>query len=317
MMLSETEYRHQIEIELRPFKDILLGLFFIVVGMRLDFAVLPELWPWIVLLVLGLIFGKGSLIALLTWSYGKDREVALRTGMVLAHGGEFGFALLALALATGLLGLDEIQPILVAVVITMLLAPILIRYNQALAARLLPRIPAAHSAAGEIAAAVHDTRRHVIICGFGRVGGQIASLLRRENIPCVALDLHPAQVRRAWEDGDKVFYGDASHHDILQAVGLERASALVISFSNDAQALKILHNARALRSDLPILVRSRDDAGLEALLRTGASAVIPETLETSLMLTSHLLKLLQIPDARIADLLQSVRDDRYLLLRDI
>jgi CPA2 family monovalent cation:H+ antiporter-2 len=289
--------------------------------MQLNFAVLPQLWPWIVLLVLGLIIGKGCLIALLTWFYGKDREVALRTGSVLAHGGEFGFALLALALSTGLLTLDNSQPILAAIVVTMLIAPLLIRHNRTLARRLLPKRTARTSAdAAEIAAALKGVDRHVVICGFGRVGGQLAALLRTENIPYVALDLQPDRVKQAWKDGawepgQQVFYGDAGHRDILQAVGLVRARALVISFSHDAAALNILHNARSLCGDLPILVRSRDDAHLETLLAAGATEVIPETLEASLMLTTQLMLLLGMPDARIDDLVQAVRGDRYMLLR--
>lgn len=314
MMLSETAYRHQIDAELRPFKDILLGLFFISVGMELDATVLPELWPWILLLVLGLVGGKGATIALLTWLFSKTPRVALRTGTVLGHGGEFGLALLALALSTGLLGRVDSQPILASIILTMLAAPLMIRYNGQVAEWLQPATPTPDAETGDIEAALRDTDQHVVICGFGRVGGQMASLLRAEEIPYVALDLRPERVKQGWQAGDRVFYGDAGNREILRAVGLEWASALVISFNDDAMASTIVHSARALRKDIPILVRSQDDSNLESLLEAGATEVIPETLETSLMLTTNLMLLLKTPRARIDDLVQNIRRKRYALL---
>lgn len=314
MMLSETEYRHQIDTELRPFKDILLGLFFISVGMQLDAAVIPELWPWILLLVVGLIIGKGSVIALLTWWYSGDAVTGLRTGFVLGHGGEFGLALLALALSTGLLSATDSQPVLAAIVITMLAAPLLIRYNKPAVGLLIPSPSPAVGDAGRIADAVQDTAQHVVICGFGRVGEQIGNLLNAESIPYVALDTRPERVKHAWSMGEHVFYGDARHGEILKAVGLDRASALVISFSDDDAASRILHSARRLRRDLPIVVRSPDDSNLESLLAAGATEVIPETLEAGLMLTTHLMLLLKTPGERVDDLVKSIRRGRYTLL---
>jgi len=314
MMLSETEYRHQIDTELRPFKDILLGLFFIAVGMELDLALIPELWPWITLLVLGLIFGKGSVIALLSWLHSRDREVGLRTGMVLGHSGEFGLALLALALSTGLLDRTDSQPILASIVVTMLVAPILIRHNGRPAAWLSKGMSADDYQVDELAEATSGLQNHVVICGFGRVGSQMATLLNAESIRYVALDLRPERVKHAWQAGDRVFFGDAAHQEILRAVGLERASALVVSFSDDEAAGKIVHSARSVRSDLPILVRSQDDSNLESLVAAGATEVIPETLEASLMLTTNLMLLLKTPPERIDDLIQSIRRNRYSLI---
>lgn len=314
MMLSETEYRHQIDVELRPFKDILLGLFFISVGMQLDIAVTMKLWPWIALLAAGLIIGKGGVIGLLAWWYSRDPAIGLRTGFVLGHGGEFGLALLALALGTGLLHPDDIQPILAGVVVSMLAAPVLIRWNNAVAARLLPARPAPEGRARQIAAAMQHTAGHVVICGYGRVGEQIGKLLSSEAIPYVALDIRPERVKHGWQAGERVFYGDAGHREILKAVGLERANALVISFSDDDVAAKILRSARSIRKDLPILVRSEDDSHLESLLAAGATEVIPETLEAGLMLTTHLMLLLKTPGDRIDDLVRSIRHARYSLL---
>jgi len=313
MMLSETAYRHQIDAELRPFKDILLGLFFISVGMQLNLAVIPGLWPWILLLVLGLVAGKGGVIAALTWWFSGSACVGLRTGAVLAHGGEFGLALLALALSTGLLSLTDAQPILAAIVITMLLAPLMVRYNAALPDRWIASTSRADEKIDTISNAMEDSRGHVILCGYGRVGAQMGRLLASESIPYVALDLHPEIVKRAWQADETVFYGNASHVGVLKAVGIERASALVVTFNDDAAASLIAHNARSMNSELPILVRSADDTNLDTLLGAGATEVIPETLETSLMLTTNLMLLLNTPLNRIDDLVQAIRRRRYSL----
>jgi CPA2 family monovalent cation:H+ antiporter-2 len=317
MMLSETEFRHQIEADIRPFRDVLLGLFFVTVGMQLDLAQLPAVWPWVVLMVLGLIFGKGPLIILLTRLAGYENDIALRTGTVLAHGGEFGFALLTLALYQGLLSHADSQPILAAIVISMGLAPMMIRYNDWFAKAIF-----AQSYHGEltgqvreIADAMQTFNNHVIICGFGRIGQNMASFLRDEGFAYVALDLEPDRVRAAWEGGERVFYGDATQHKILEAAGIDQAKALIISFNDEAGALKILHIVRSLRNDLPVLVRSRDDASLEKLLDAGATEVVPETLEASLMLAIQLLLLLEVPLRQVVERIRTVRSDRYHLLR--
>lgn len=316
MMLSETEYRHQIEIDIRPFRDVLLGLFFVTVGMQLDLALLPPLWPWIALLVLGLVFGKGPLIVLLTRLAGYDKRIALRTGIVLAHGGEFGFALLALALLNGLLDSQDSQPILAAVIVSMVLAPILIRHNNALAEQVFPQ-PALRpeSREQEIAEAVQDAKGHVILCGFGRIGQHMAGFLSNEGFDYVALDLDPRRVRAAWEAGERVFYGDATGREILEAAGLQQAGALVVSFDDPHGAFKILRAVREAHPDLPVLVRTRDTTYLDQLQDAGATEVVPETMEASLMLAIRLLLLLNVPVERVLQQMQAVRGDRYRLLR--
>jgi len=316
MMLSETEYRHQIEVAIRPFRDVLLGLFFVIVGTELNLAVLPELWPWISLLVAGLLLGKGPLIVVLSYWASRDRQVAVRTGVVLAHGGEFGFALLALSWSTGLISSAQIQPILAAAVISMALAPLLVRHNEAIADYLLG---ARHDQSSphreaQIASAVQGDSKHVIICGFGRVGQHMARLLRTEGYDYVALDLDPVRVKLAWEDGQKVFYGDARHREILLAAGLERCRVLVVSFADVPAAMRILHTVHHIRPGLPILVRTRDDMHLARLKRAGASEVVPEVLEASLMLATQLFLLLDLPLARVEAHVQGVRKDRYRLL---
>jgi len=317
MMLGETEFRHQIAADIRPFQDVLLGLFFITVGMQLNLGLLPPLWPWILLIVLGLVVGKGPLIALLTRLAGYDNEVALRTGMILAHGGEFGFALLALALSNGLLTRTDSQPILAAIVISMALTPLLIRYNGPVARTVFARtrLGGTTRRVRDIAAAMETARDHVIICGFGRIGQNMASFLREEGFDYVALDLEPARIKEAWKAGEPVFFGDATHYKILEAVGVARARALIISFNDEQSALKILQLVRARHQDLPILVRIRDDASLDKFLDAGATEVVPETLEASLMLAIQLLLLLEVPLGKVIDRVRTVRSDRYQVLR--
>ena len=318
MTLSETEYRHQIEAELRPFKDVLLGLFFVSIGMRLDVGALPAIGHWVLLLTFGLVVGKGGLIAALAWLWRRDVRSALRTGLVLAQGGEFGFALIALALATGLVSVTEAQPILAAMVISMLLAPLIIRHNWRLVDLIAaPSTLAVSTAADEIAAAAADVHDHVIIAGYGRVGMQVASLLRLDALPFVAIDLHPARSREGWEDGHKVFYGDATSRAVLEALGIARARAMVVSFADERAGLRTVQLARHLNADIPILVRSADDSQLEALLTAGADEVVPETLETSLMLNAYLMSRLGASDTQVETRLREVRHDRYLLLRDL
>lgn len=317
MMLSETEYRHQIETELRPFKDVLLGLFFVTVGMRIDAVSVLQNWPWVLLLVVGLVLGKGGAIAALAWAWRRDGRVALRTGLVLGHGGEFGFALLALALGTKLLDATDAQPILAAVVVSMVLAPVLVRHNSAITARLLPGPLVPSSTAAEIAAATSTIGGHVVIAGYGRVGSQVGALLRADQVPFVAIDRHPERARAGWESGLPVFYGDTTHRDVLAALGLARARALVVSFDDDAAALWLVKLARALNPTVPILVRTRDDHHLEALLAAGADEVVPEAVETGLMLSLGLLTRLGYSDVEVEARLRAARESRYQVLREL
>lgn len=316
MMLSETEYRHQIEAELRPFKDLLLGLFFITIGMQLDLEGLIDIWPWVGLIILGLLFGKGGIIALLTYFWERNIRLALRTGCVLAHGGEFGFALLALAIGTGLLSIEDAQPILAGIIGSMLIAPVLIRYNGALIDRLMPT-PSDRSSAdiAEISEVTQDLDGHVVLCGFGRVGQQIANLLDAAGLQYVALDNHAAAVKSAWEDGRRVFFGDATDAGVLRAVGLERARVLVLSFDTEIAAIRTLQHAKAI-ADVPTLVRTRDEHSYERLMKAGADDVIPETLAASLSLGADILARMDVPVATISDLLARQRENQSLNFED-
>ncbi len=319
MMLSETEFRHEVEAEIRPFRDLLLGLFFITVGMLLNVRLLPEIWLPVLLLLLMLITFKLLLIALLCRLLGWDNAVAVRTGLVLAHGGEFGFAILSMALSGGMLPVEQGQIMLTALLMSMGIAPLLIRYNGKLVRRLIPgEVASSQQVIREpIEDSCRDLSGHVIICGFGRVGQNIARFLEDEGLRFVATDLDPVLVQNAIRAKEPVVYGDAANIEILKAAGLERATALVISMNDDTTALKILHRVRKFDRKIPILVRTRDDTNLERLQEAGATEVVPETMEASLMLSSLLLMMLKVPVSRVFHKMRQVRKERYALLHRI
>ncbi|WP_029463109.1 monovalent cation:proton antiporter family protein [Serpentinimonas barnesii] len=322
MMLGETEFRHQIESTIRPFRDVLLGLFFVSIGMLINPAALLAVWHWALLGALGLLGAKVLLVTLLVRAAGFEPRTALRTALVLALGGEFGFALLALGLAGGSIDSHTAQIALAAVLLSMMIGPFLIRYSLPLSEALLGRAtPGAPNAPGSAPhpepAAANAWNQHVILCGYGRIGQSVANFLERERIAHVALDLDPTLVREAHAAGEPVFYGDATDPAVLEAVGLARARLLIISYEDPAAALKVLQQVRAQHPDLPVMVRTRDETHVEALRQAGATEVVPETLEAAMMMVAHALALLQVPTARVLRRLREARSDRYRLLREL
>ena len=299
MMLAETEFRHHIENELRPFRDLLLGVFFITVGMQLDLQVITQHVGFIILLVVGLVAGKGGLIGLLAYGYHKNIRVASRVGLVLGHGGEFGLALLALASANNLIPNEQNQIILAGVVISMFIAPLLIRHNDSFRTRLEVARVDEKDQIDDISAATETLSEHVLIFGFGRVGSQMARILKQDDIKYVALDQNPTIVKAAWEDGEPVFYGDAANPHVLKALAINRAQAIVISFNDEDLAVRVLQQIKSVTPAIPVLVRSYDDSSLHRLLAAGASEVLPETFETGLMLSLNLLLILGFSEEEV------------------
>jgi CPA2 family monovalent cation:H+ antiporter-2 len=316
MLISETEYRHQVEDDIKPFRDLLLGLFFVTVGMQLDLSVVAEKF-WLVLLLFALpVLFKFGLIAALARLFGAAPGNALRTALALAQAGEFGFVLLALAGGVGLVEPALLQPILAAMLLSMLSAPLLIHYSDRLVLRFVAsewmlRSLELHQIAVSGMAAV----KHVVLCGYGRTGQNLARFLEQEGIGYIALDLDPERVREAAAAGETVVYGDGARRESLIAAGLARASALVISFPDTPAALKILHHAHAINPALPVIVRTLNDADMDRLQAAGAAEVVPDSFESSLMLASHALVLMGVPLARVVHRVREVRNSRYGLLR--
>jgi CPA2 family monovalent cation:H+ antiporter-2 len=316
LMIGETEYRHQVESDILPFRDVLLGLFFITVGMNLDLAALRAQWHWALLALAVMLAIKIAIVFIVARLFRFETGVALRTGLVLAAGGEFGFALLVQAQQYRVLAAESVQLVLAAIVLSMLLAPLLIRYNGVIAKRLVPGYrERRESNLDSIRTTAGHARGHVILCGYGRSGQNLAWMLKEEGMAYLGLDLDPVRVRDARDAGEPVVYGDSARRDVLLAAGLQHARALVISFVDVPTAQRILSATRDLRPDMPVIVRTIDDRDLEALKAAGATEVVPESLEGSLMMGSHLLMLLGVPVARVLRQVQSVRRDRYRMLR--
>jgi CPA2 family monovalent cation:H+ antiporter-2 len=316
MLVSETEFKHQVETDIRPFHDVLLGLFFITIGMSLDWHVVVERWALVALLLLLPLAFKLVLVTALARALGATAGVSLRTGLYLAQAGEFGFVLLALARDQDLLPSWLASPVLASMVLSMLSTPFIIMYSNRIVRKLVASDWLQQSLQmTTIARKTINTARHVIICGYGRCGQNLARMLEREGIPYLALDLDPDRVRQAAAAGDSVVFGDASRLQALMAAGLARASALVVTYQDVPGALKVLANARAHAPQVPVIVRTQDDRDLEKLQAAGATEVVPEAIEGSLMLASHALALVGVPMRRVIRVVQDQRDARYNLLR--
>lgn len=316
ILISETEYRYQVEADIKPFRDVLLGLFFVTIGMQLNLTAVVANIGWVLALLLALVAGKALLIGVLSRVSGSPPAVSIRTGLSLAQGGEFGFVLLSLAGNVQLFGGTVMQICLSAMLLSMLVAPFLILHSD----RIVQRLTAsewAHRARElhEIAVRSATSEEHVIVCGYGRSGQNLARFLEQEHLPFIALDLDPERVRAAAVAGESVVYGDAGRREVLMAAGLNRARALVVTYADVKSSLRVLRHTHELRPDLPVIVRTLDDTDLEKLRGAGAAEVVPEVLEGSLMLASHTLMLLGVPLARVVRRVRQVREARYSLLR--
>ncbi|MFQ5471097.1 MAG: cation:proton antiporter [Gammaproteobacteria bacterium] len=317
MMLGGTEFRHQVEAEIRPFRDILLGLFFITVGMLLDIHQLPDVWGWVIFLSIALIISKTVLVWGICKLSGWDSAVSMRTGLILAHGGEFGFAILALALNAHTINHDLGQIILAALLLSMGIAPLIIRYNGVMTKLALPNVlsQSLNKIRDQVTEAAQELNNHIIICGYGRVGKTISHFLEGEQVRFIALDLDPKIVKEGLDNNEPVTYGDASNIHLLNAAGLDRAAVLVVTIDDVNASIKIIHKVRHNCPDTPILVRTRDDSQMETLQEAGATQVIPETLEASLMISSQILLMLHVPPSIVLRKFRRERDSRYKLLR--
>jgi CPA2 family monovalent cation:H+ antiporter-2 len=313
MLLGESHYRHQIEADIRPFRDILLGLFFVSIGMLIDLQLFVSHALLILGLTLALLLIKGAVVAALVKWRGSDGETAWRSGLALAQGGEFCFALMAQMQQSKLMPADISGLLLAATFCSMLLTPLLLRAAPGIATR-LHRRPNEEAKIEEITELNAGLQGHVVICGYGRVGQSIGRFLRREQQRFIALDDDPVRVQEAAAGESCVHYGDSRRGELLAAVGLERARLLVIAVDKTDIALIVLKEARRINGEVPILVRTRDDSQLAELKAAGANEVVPELLESSLMLASHALIMLGLPKQQVQANVDEVRHNRYRLL---
>ncbi|MBA3904354.1 MAG: potassium transporter [Rhodocyclaceae bacterium] len=317
MLISETLYRHQVEADIRPFRDVLLGLFFITIGALLDLSIVWQRIEWVALVLLGLVAGKGLLMLAVTRLSGADTSVAFRTAAQLAQAGEFGFVLLTLASGQRLLTPEVVQPSLAGMLLSMLAAPFVIERAREIGER-LSRDEWMQRATGlqEIAAHAMNIGNHAIVCGYGRTGQSIARFLAKEKIPFIALDMDAHRVQQALTAGENVVFGNADRREVLLAAGLERARIVVVTYPDVPSAIKVLGIVRGRRPGLPVVVRAADDAHLEELRRAGATEVVPEVIEGSLMLAAQTLMRLGVPLRRVLHDVEEARERRYELLRE-
>jgi CPA2 family monovalent cation:H+ antiporter-2 len=316
MLISETKFRYQVESDISPFRDILLGLFFISVGMLLNMQQIFSNIGYVLLILVAFILFKAAIVTLVVRMVKYETGVAIRTGLILAQAGEFSFVILALGVEQKLIGGSALQLILAASLLSMVIAPFLIQYNGRIARKLV-RSYSRNS--GQIVQDIDDVGKHlhnhVIICGYGRSGQYLGRFLREENIPYIALDIDPTRVLEAAAAGENVMFGDAARRVVLEAAGGARAKALVISYADNRAAMKILHIVQENYPQLPAIVRTVDDTNLEALREAGAAEVVPEILEGSLMLASHALMLLGVPLNRVVKRIRLFREERYKLFK--
>ena len=258
-LISETEYRYQVEADMRPFRDVLLGLFFITIGMQLDLALLLQDAGWVALLLLGLLLGKMATIFLLARAFGSNPGDALRTGLTLAQAGEFGFVLLVEAGKISTLQPAVMQIVLGAMVLSMVLAPFLIHFRETIVQKFVVGEWMSQAAKlHEIAVKSFHVQGHVIVCGYGRSGQNLARFLEREHIPMIALDLDPARIKLAAAAGESVVYGDAARREVLQAAGIGRARAVVVTYADVPSAMRVLGAVQEINPQVPVIVRTVD-----------------------------------------------------------
>src|SRR5258706_3386818 len=316
MLISETEYRYQVEDYIKPFRDVLLGLFFVTIGMLVDWQALLQYAGWIALVFAALLVLKFIVIFGLARACGNEKPTALRSALALAPAGEFGFVLLALAKKEGALAEPAFQVVLTASLLSMVVAPFILSRMERIVLHFIEsewtqRAVALHSLAVKSMA----TRGHVIVCGYGRSGQALAQYLEREKIPVIALDADPERVRQAAAAGDSVVFGDASRREVLVAAAVSRATAVVVSFADTPKALAILAHVRELRPELPVIVRTYDDSEVGRLKEAGAAEIVAEVIEGSLMLATQTMMQLGMPLNRVLRRLREVRQERYLVMR--
>jgi CPA2 family monovalent cation:H+ antiporter-2 len=318
MLISETEYRFQVEEDIKPFRDVLLGVFFVTVGMMLDLGVVSRHLAAVALLLALIVAIKFAMIAGLSRLFGAPPGTALRVGLALAQAGEFSFVLLGLAQPTGVIPEQVLQPLLGAMLLSMVASPFLIGASDRIVMRL------SHSEWTQRALDLHriavqslEKEGHVIILGYGRNGQRLARLLEAEGVRYMALDLDPERVREAALAGDSVVFADSSRREALAAAGIGRAAAVVITFADAAAAIRVLRHIQNVNPNVPVVVRARDEADIGRLTAAGAAEVVPEAFESGVMLASHTLVWVGVPLSRVMRRMSVVRGEQYKLLQGL
>lgn len=285
LLIAETEYRHQVEIDIEPFKGLMLGLFFMSVGMGIDWRVVLQEPFWIAAAVAGLLALKAAVTTALCLLWRLPRHQALEAGLLLSQAGEFAFVVVGLALTLDLLPAPTGQFMLIVAGLTMLLTPAIAGAARRLAARLERR----SADAADSHEAESELEGHVVLAGFGRVGRTIAAVLDAERIPYLAIDSEPELVTQAQAQGRPVRFGDASRVEVLRRARVDHAVALVITIGGREETERLAVHMRQAAPHIPLFARARDMDHAERLIEAGATAAIPETVEGSLQLAGRVL----------------------------
>ena len=311
MMLGESQYKHQLEADIRPFRDILMGLFFTTIGMQLQLYGFVQNFHWILLALIVMAVIKIALISSVARFMGERDEDAWGSGISLFQMGEFGFVIVALASSHGLLSKEIVTSMIGIGVLSMAITPIVIHRLKSLVNLVVRHPDPLVDIEQQRTSGSEGLENQVLICGFGRVGQTMSRFLDAEGITHIAVDNDPMRVQEAVAGGARVYFGDSARKDILRAVGAESVDLIINSFANDLRALEVLKELRQLNPEAYIIVRSRDDTRLTQLQEAGASQVVPDTLEASLMLISHVLSRSGIPIRRILARLDKERRNHY------
>jgi CPA2 family monovalent cation:H+ antiporter-2 len=310
MMLGESEYKYQLEADIRPYRDILLGLFFITVGMKLDIFLLLSSPIKLLLFMASFMLIKIFIIKALAVRAGQIEKDAWASGIMLAQMGEFGFVLIALANQSNILPVNVSSMLLGAGVISMAVTPYMVE-NARSWGRFLSQKNSDEHKELQTLISTEKLSDHVIICGFGRVGQTVSRFLKQDNIPFVAIDTDPLRTSKARDAGEHVLFGSSRQTELLKAANLDEAKLVVIAFGEDRQSIEVIKKVRSLSETVPILVRTRNDDQFEVIKRAGANEVVPESLEGSLMLVSQVLALTGVPFARVIRRVQKERKNHY------
>lgn len=314
LLISETEYRHQVEGDIEPFRGLLLALFFMTIGMEIDVRLLAENAGLVLAGLAAVVLVKTAVITGLARAFGQARGTAVFVGFSLAQGGEFAFVLFTLAMAGGALsrGVGGIALLVVALSIT--ITPLLLRLGRAASERLRSR-PTGDM--GDLEGEAHDLRKHVLVLGLGRAGRTVVRVLEAHGTEYVGLDLDPDTVARDRQRGLPVFYGDGTRTEVLRAAGLARASGVVVTLDEPSAATRAVRAIRAEDRDIPVMVRARDTGQCGPLEVAGATGVVPELVEGSLQLGGRLLLALGEPRDEVDAALADLRENSYLGLIDL
>jgi CPA2 family monovalent cation:H+ antiporter-2 len=305
LLLSETEFRHHIEVDLEPFKGLLLGLFFMTVGMSVDLSLVAAQAGWILVAVLGLILIKTAILFAANRAFGLAVGISAEVALLLAQAGEFAFVVIGVARANGLMPAETASFAFAVAGLSLMVTPILARIARRASGRLSVVDHAAHLPDADAA----ELEDHVVIGGFGRVGQTVARLLEAEDVAFVALDTNGALVSEQRKRGYLVYFGDASRRELLERAGAARARAFVVTLDAPGASERMIEAVKALKPGAPIFARARDSDHAARLAALGAHGVIPEAVEASLQLAGRLLETLGLPEDAVAQRLEAAREE--------